>query len=618
MSGPTPAGLDTGFPGWRAGCLHSPYCANYHLSGILVRYWVGVRDNLQGKALTVYGRALCCVMVLVAGGGAWAQAPDWTVSPRHQAWAYGAERHVPLSTFERIVLADARLEPAASGVVSDIAGLCGAAPVVEVDADAVATTPGGIWVGTSANLSAWTVVNGLPAPPSEEGFRLFVSEDWALVVGEGLSGAAHGLTCLRQLIAASGGSVPAVTLSDWPGATFRAVYIEGLPSEADIERWTALRLNAVICRDARLFELDDPLTAAAVTTAFEACRMRFIEPIPLLDLLTNADTLLSRNPAMAEGVTMDHAFVVSDGELVPLGTWELPLQPLANLVVSPSAPVTVSPLTGGTIYTPGQDYSSPVCAAFPFTGETVPLHALPGGQLEEGDPVRVRYTAAFPGSRDACPSEPLWQTAAVEAIETLIARLQPRSLHLGMGMPGVFASDGRCRQRNLSPDALFAETVTSLSMAAPSARVMMWADAVDAYGLWDAVPALPGDMTLCPRFAGSALVTMARFGETGHSFAVTCHDTDCAAWDDPQAATAGATAFIYHPAEPASPGDTWAALPRFAAAVWQVSAPDTPPSIDPPPFPDSDDAEVPLTGTAWAITAFACALLALRSLRTAR
>lgn len=577
----------------------------------------------------MYGRALCCAIVLAAGGGAWAQAPDWTAAARHEAWAYGAERHVPLSTFGRIVLADARLELAASGVVADIASLTGAALAVEVDADAVATTPGGIWVGTSTNLSAWTVVNGLPDPPSEEGFRLFVSEEWALVVGESLSGAAHGLACLRQLIAdGDGSSVPAVTLSDWPGATFRAVYIEGLPSEADIERWAALRLNAVICRDARLFDLDDPLTAAAVTTAFDACRARFIEPIPLLDLLTNADTLLSRNPAMAEGVTIDHAFVVSDGKLAAAGAWEQPLPPLANVILSPSAPVTVSAWAGGAAFAPGIDYTPPASATFPFGEEVLPLHALPGGQLQEGDPLRVCYTAALPGTRDACPSESLWREAAGDAVNTVVARLQPRSLHLGLGTPGVFASDSRCRQRNLSPGAIFADAALLLGMAArvasPGVSVMMWADAIDpaadgnVHAFPDAALSLPGDIVLCPRFDTSAAATIARFEETAHPVAVTCHDADCAAWEDPQAAVAGATAFMYHPADPASPGDTWAALPRFAAAVWQIPALVIPPPVDPPPPAAPDGAEVPLTGAAWAVTAFTCALLALRELRTAR
>jgi hypothetical protein len=571
---------------------------------------------------------LFLVAVVGSAGGVSAQLPGLLPTPRHIEWSYGVERHIDLAHFDRLVLADACLSATANAINTALVEVGRPALPIITDAEALAAVSGDIWVGLETDLSALTVVNGLPAP-QREGFRLFVSEDWVVVVGENPAGAAHGLDCLRQCITGGAGTLPAVALSDWPGVEFRAVYVDDLPSEVDVDAWAQLRVNAVICRDERFFLLDDPSVAANVSAAFDACRARFIEPIPLIDLLTHADALLAQEPSLAEGVLIEHIFEVSEGALTATEPWYAPLSPLTNVLGTDSAPLSLSAFWGDIVYIPGIDYTYPAAPTYPFAEDHLELRALPGGRLAEGAQVRVTYTAALPGTRDVCPSEPLWQAAATAAIGQVVSLLHPRYLHIGLETPQIFASDLRCRQRNLPNAALLAGAVSTLHAAAkaadPDVRIMIWADAIDPeqdaaiHDFQDAAETLPSDMFICPRYtvaegatADAAIDALARFAQSGRKVAVAgMGDGDLASWVDALAQEFGTSGLIYVGPQQAS------ALSVFTAAAWQAEVPVIPPPTDPPPTPPSQQ-ELPIGDAACMGLAVACAVLALRNLGESR
>ena len=552
--------------------------------------------------------------------------------PRHRQWSYVVERHVPFESFDRLTLEDPAFTEAAEAFNAGLVEL-GAAPLPIVSApDALATEAGGIWVGTSGAPSALTVVNALPEPACEQGFRLFVSEDWAIVAGEGPAGAAYGLAALLALIDSAAGTIPAVGMSDWPSVDLRAVYLDELPSQAQIDELAALRLNAVVCRDGRLFGLDNPETAGEIAAVVAACRARHIEVIPLLDLISRADVLLQREPAMAEGIDVEHLFEAVAGQLIPAEPWQASAPPFANLLISPAAPFSV--WMGETLCVPAEDYLPPPPASFPFSGETVEVATLPGGAISEGERVLARYTAALSGTRDACTSEPLWQAAAQETVSEIVTLMQPRYLHIGLDPFEAFAADSRCRQRGLDNADLLAEAVMLLDAAAKSAdadtRLMAWGDALDPFregnpfGLAAAITGLPRDLVVCvrnfrsPEEDDDAMAALTHFSEAGLAVAgVPDASADSAAfWSATVAGIAGETALIYA-ASLYDPSDPWATLSAFAEAAW--AARPLPPQQAPPPLgPPEEEHTVPLGSLTLAGLAAVCATLGFLLLRTRR
>ena len=87
------------------------------------------------------------------------------------------------------------------------------------------------------------------------------------------------------------------------------------------------------------------------------------------------------------------------------------MNPLSNVLITPSAPVIVQDESGGTTYEEGKDYrlvAAPV--AFPFEiGAPLRIEIPSGSRIKDTAAVLLSYHQAPPGSVTCCPSEPLYQ-----------------------------------------------------------------------------------------------------------------------------------------------------------------------------------------------------------------
>jgi hypothetical protein len=185
------------------------------------------------------------------------------------------------------------------------------------------------------------------------------------------------------------------------------------------------------------------------------------------------------------------------------------LNPLANVLITPSAPVIVQDESGRTTYAEGKDYrlvAPPV--SFPFDlGAPLRIQIPSGSGIKEGSAVLLSYHQAPPGSITCCPSEPQYQAFMRQTIRNVIESLKPKYLHIGHDEPRVLNRDHRCTARKLSNGELFADDIKRMRAFAreldPAIRLMMWSDAVNPYhngpslNLNAAAALLPKDIIQC-------------------------------------------------------------------------------------------------------------------------
>jgi hypothetical protein len=185
------------------------------------------------------------------------------------------------------------------------------------------------------------------------------------------------------------------------------------------------------------------------------------------------------------------------------------MNPLSNVLITPSAPVIVQDESGGTTYEKGKDYrlvAAPV--VFPFeVGAPLRIEIPSGSRIKDASAVLLSYHQAPPGSITCCPSEPLYQEFMRKTIHDVIQCLKPKYLHIGHDEPRVLNRDRRCTARKLSNSELFADDVKRMQAFAreadPAVHVMMWSDAVNPYhngpslNMNDAATLLPKDIIQC-------------------------------------------------------------------------------------------------------------------------
>lgn len=185
------------------------------------------------------------------------------------------------------------------------------------------------------------------------------------------------------------------------------------------------------------------------------------------------------------------------------------LNPFANVLITPSAPLIVQDESGTITYEEGKDYRvnrAPV--VFPYeTGSPLGIEIVEGGRIAKDAAVLLSYHQAPQGSFTCCPSEPVYQESMRAAIHKVVESLRPKYLHIGHDEPRVLNRDLRCTSRHLSNSELFADEVKNMRAYAleadPAIRVMMWADAVNPYhngpslNMNDAAALIPKDVIQC-------------------------------------------------------------------------------------------------------------------------
>ena len=183
---------------------------------------------------------------------------------------------------------------------------------------------------------------------------------------------------------------------------------------------------------------------------------------------------------------------------------------LSNVLITPSAPVSVQDESGAMTYEEGKDYRLiPAPVTFPFdAGAPLRIEIPSGSRIKDASAVLLSYHQAPPGSITCCPSEPLYQEFMRNTIRNVMQSLKPKYLHLGHDEPRLLNRDRRCTARKLSNSELFVDDVKRMQAFAretdPAIHVMMWSDAVNPYhngpmlNMNDAAPLIPKDIIQCP------------------------------------------------------------------------------------------------------------------------
>lgn len=186
------------------------------------------------------------------------------------------------------------------------------------------------------------------------------------------------------------------------------------------------------------------------------------------------------------------------------------LNPLGNVLLTPSAPLVVQDEAGTATYEEGKDYriiAAPI--SYPFdVGDPLRVEILPDSRIHDGTAVLLSYHQAPRGSITCCPSEPLYQEFMRTTLHRVVQSLKPKFIHIGHDEPRVLNRDRRCTARRLSNSELFADDIKRMQEFTrevdPAIRLMMWSDAVNPYhngpslNMNDATALIPKDVVQCP------------------------------------------------------------------------------------------------------------------------
>ncbi len=167
-----------------------------------------------------------------------------------------------------------------------------------------------------------------------------------------------------------------------------------------------------------------------------------------------------------------------------------PLQspnPLANVVVTERAKVIVECADGKTVFEEGRDYALHVPELrYPYQlGDPLEISLAAGSRIHEGDTLLLSFNQANEEDITCCPSEPLYDTFMGRSIANVVEKLKPAYLHIGHDEPRFFNRDQRCKDRELSNEALFVDAIKRIHAHAraadPDVRLMIWDDAINPY-----------------------------------------------------------------------------------------------------------------------------------------
>jgi Glycosyl hydrolase family 20, domain 2 len=318
-------------------------------------------------------------------------------------------------------------------------------------------------------VARWLEDVPLPGP---EGYRIVISPRVVIVAGTDPAGTFYGLQTLRGIVR-DGGLFPCLTLSETPDVSIRGVVAKGPLSLRQIQEMAARRCNLI------LFPSDDFYRLDAASTErwrdlFALARRYHLEPVPMIQTLSDAGPLLARAPAAAASrLVRERTYLEGTG-------WRSLSR--RNIIQTESLPIRVS--VGRLQYKEDRDYEiDPGHLAAPFDSDNAPwmIRRLPGGNIPNRARVDVLYSYVPPGVTACCPAAPEWRDAISGILTQVVGSLDARLVHIGCREPGPWAADTRAAARKMTPEALLANAIATsnaiLKGANPRARAVMWADA---------------------------------------------------------------------------------------------------------------------------------------------
>jgi hypothetical protein len=333
--------------------------------------------------------------------------------------------------------------------------------------------------------------------PGPQGYRLAVSNRGIALAGSDVQGVRFGLETLKQLLL-RGNRLNYTRIQDWPDVPLRGVYAEEPLSANDLKRLAALKCNTVLYASDTLLDLSGP-SGQRWVDAFSEARRLGLDPIPVLDLLGGAPSLLRHDSGAAEGR------IAEDRVILPQSVWvDLPN---AHVLVGPDSPIRVT--ISGIPCEQGKDFEIRAGrTVYPFGATRSPwkIRRVPGGVIPDGATVDIRFAYAPKNTETLCPyaeaTFPLWR----DALKTIRDALEPKAIHLGLARPPRLGADLRCEVH--TPSDAFAHAVHNAHEIAvsvnPDWRVLLWADAF--LGMADdGLPRMDVAMGLVPPGAGLVL-----------------------------------------------------------------------------------------------------------------
>lgn len=291
------------------------------------------------KRLQIIG--LVCFVALVAQAQ---ELPAVVPAPRQMAWTTGTPASVLVRELKGFVL------PAEGDVAGGI-------ELVNMRLIGLSLSPLSVMPNGAIRLAVQPAPDfekalaALPEPKAQ-GYRLRVNQDGIVILGKDLPGLFYGLVTLSHLIAADG-TVPCVTIADWPDQLLRGSYITGSRSDMEqyIRRFASLKYNLALIETGEFYALDNPEMRAHWQQLFDLCRRYFIEPVPELQSLGWGQFVLEREPRAVEAVAVEQQpFTVSNGHVVAS---EVPAPPMVRVANPSFEEAAGDKAEGWTIENPG-------------------------------------------------------------------------------------------------------------------------------------------------------------------------------------------------------------------------------------------------------------------------
>ena len=306
--------------------------------------------------------------------------------------------------------------------------------------------------------------------PGPQGYRLTISNRGIALAGSDAQGVRFGLETLKQLLL-RGNRFNYTRIQDWPDVPLLGVYAEEPLSADDLKRLAALKCNTVLYANDTLLDLSGP-SGQRWAEAFSEARRLGLDPIPVLDLLGGASSLLRHDSGAAEGRIAEGRVILPQSVWVDL--------PHAHVLVGPDSPIHVT--VSGIPCVQGKDYEIRAGQTlYPFSATHSPwkIRRVPGGVIPDGATVDIRFAYAPKNTETLCPYAatilPLWR----EALKSIRDTLDPKAIHLGLARPPRLGADLRCAIH--TPSDAFAHAVENAHKVAVSVdsdwRVLLWADA---------------------------------------------------------------------------------------------------------------------------------------------
>ncbi len=288
-------------------------------------------------------------------------------------------------------------------------------------------------------------------PEEAEGYAILVEPHRIVVAGRQAAGAYYGLDSVLQLLAQST-TLPVGTIIDAPAYPTRAAV---LPLESfddtfrsTIDQLANVRTNTVFLPSSLYPDLDDSEIQPLVSGAYDYCRARFVNPIPLVETFGDRTLAAVIDPNFLEGIHVQELTVeVDDLRRVQL--------PYDRILVNESTKPQIRTGKGYKVLREERDYV--------FESLAPPVIQLMGkAPVQSGETLLITADVvdlSLASTGASCPSDTAAWLVTEKVLGKIYTILKPTGVHLGQSGAGYLNRDSRCLAREMPNALLLADAV---------------------------------------------------------------------------------------------------------------------------------------------------------------